>query len=142
MPNFSQRSLSRLSTCEKDLQTIMNEVIKVYDFTVIYGHRTPEEQFNLFQQGRKLVGGKWVKVGSTVTDKDGIKNKSKHNSYPSKAVDISPWPIDWTNIAEFKKLGKIVLQTSDKLYKEGKIKNKVKWGGNWITRKDYPHFEL
>lgn len=142
MPTFSQLSQQRLATCHKDLQTVMNEVIKQYDFTVVYGYRSPEEQHQLYTQGRKLVGNKWVKVGSTVTDKDGYIKTSKHNSYPSKAVDIAPFPINWKNIAEFKKMGKIVIDVADRLYKEGKITNRIKWGGSWITFKDYPHFEI
>lgn len=142
MPTLSQLSRQRLNTCHADLQTVMNEVIKTYDFTVIYGYRSPEEQHNLYTQGRKLVGTKWVKVGSTVTDKDGYIKKSNHNYSPSRAVDVAPFPINWKNIAEFKKLAKIVLATADTLYKEGKITHKIKWGGNWLSFKDYPHFEI
>ena len=60
MPAFGQRSMTALMSCERDIQTILHEAIKFYDFSVIHGHRSPELQFELYQKGRKLVGKKWV----------------------------------------------------------------------------------
>jgi peptidoglycan LD-endopeptidase CwlK len=142
MPSFSKESLQRLGTCHPDLQILMQESIKIYDFKVLYGYRSPEEQHNLYTQGRKLVGNKWVKVGSTVTDKDGYMKKSNHNFTPAHAVDIAPFPIDWKNLDEFKKMAGIVLGVADRLYRDGKITHRIKWGGSWISFKDYPHFEI
>ena len=142
MPTFNQLSQQRLATCHKDLQTIMNEAIKTYNFTIIYGYRSPEEQFKLYQQGRKLENGHWVKVGPTVTEKDGQTNKSKHNVSPSHAVDIAPVPLDWNNISAFKQLSVGILKVADQLYAEKRITSKITWGGSWVTFKDYPHYEI
>lgn len=142
MPKFGVKSKAALATCHPDLQILMNEVIKTYDCIISYGYRSPEEQFELYKKGRKLIAGVWVKVGPTVTYKDGYKKKSNHNSKPSMAVDVTPYPLNWKDYAEFKKMAKIILDTADRLYKEGKIKSKIGWGGNWKVFKDYPHFEI
>lgn len=135
MAVFGKKSKERLATCHPALQEVMNAAIEEYDFTVLYGHRTAEEQYALYKQGRELRGNKWVKVGKTVTDKDGYTKKSKHNSKPSTAIDIAPMPIDWNNIEAFEELAHVVLKYADELG------IKLVWGGDW-TMKDYPHFEL
>jgi len=136
MATFGKKSLEKLATCHEDLQKIMNEVIKEYNFTILYGYRTSEEQYKLYKQGRMLVDGKWKKVGRTVTDKDGHTNKSKHNSLPSTAIDIAPYPVDWDNYKAFTELAKIVKQSAHSLGIT------IKWGGDWKSRVDMPHFEL
>jgi len=52
MPTYSNPSEMKLLTCEKDLQVLFQEVIKYFDNTILYGHRTPEEQLELFEKGR------------------------------------------------------------------------------------------
>jgi len=135
MYKFSKRSLDNLATAEEKLQVLFNEVIKEIDCTVIYGHRTPEEQFELFKQGREKKDGWWVKVGKTVTNLDGNIKKSKHNYFPSKAVDVVPFPLDWNNIESFKNLAVIVKKKAKELNID------VEWGGDW-QMKDYPHWQV
>ena len=43
MPKFSKASLSKLESCHKDIQSVMNEAIKHMDFVVLAGYRTPNE---------------------------------------------------------------------------------------------------
>lgn len=135
MPKFGKGSLTKLSTCDSRIQKVMNEAIKHYDFTVLYGYRTPEEQFELYKQGRQLQNGKWIKVGKTVTELDGKIKKSNHNSNPSKAIDIAPYPIDWNNIKRFEELATVVKRCAKELGIE------ITWGGDW-KMKDYPHYEV
>jgi peptidoglycan L-alanyl-D-glutamate endopeptidase CwlK len=135
MNKFSKKSLDRLATCHDDIQKVMNEAIKEFDFTVLSGHRSPDEQFELYKQGRELVDGKWVKTGKTVTNVDGTNVLSNHNYNPSRAVDIAPYPIDWDNIDRFIAMSNVVLKCAKELDIE------LEWGGNW-RMKDYPHFEL
>ena len=136
MYKFSKRSKDNLSTADVQLQKLFNEVIKETDCTVIYGHRTPEAQFALFKKGRERQDGWWVKVGATVTNLDGTTKKSKHNYFPSKAVDVVPYPLDWNDIESFKNLAVIVKKKADELGIE------VEWGGDWTSLKDYPHWQV
>jgi peptidoglycan L-alanyl-D-glutamate endopeptidase CwlK len=140
MPKFGNRSLERLSTCHRDLQAICNEVIKHYDFSVLEGNRTLEKQQQYYSEGKSKL--------------DGIKRKSKHQSMPSNAVDIAPYPIDFSNNgkakARFYMLAGYMFMASEELYKKGKITHKLRWGGDWDSDKDLsdqtfddlPHFEL
>lgn len=120
MPSFGKTSKKRLATVDPRLQKILNEVIKIYDFTILCGHRTEAEQNEAYSSKKSQL--KWP--------------NSKHNTMPSIAVDIAPWPIDWNNIQQFKDLAKIIIEEAKKIDVE------LIWGGTWETLKDYPHFEL
>jgi len=120
MPKFSIASKKRLETCDPRLQEICEEAIKEFDFMVLCGHRDKKEQDEAFQKGNSKL--KWP--------------KSKHNSNPSLAVDLAPYPLDWKDIQRFKDLAAV-------MHKVAKAKNiPIVWGGEWITFKDYPHYEL
>lgn len=78
MPSFGPASEKRLKTCHPDIQTVLHEAIRYVDFSVLCGHRTFEEQAEAYRQGRSQLDGKF--------------KKSKHQSMPSIAVDVMPWP--------------------------------------------------
>ena len=78
MPSFGTSSKERLATCHPDLQELMNEVIKHIDISILCGHRSVEEQAELYREGRSKLDGSAGK-------------KSKH----SLAVDFSPYPVRW-----------------------------------------------
>lgn len=120
MSSFGKRSKSRLATTHSLLQEIMNEAIKEYDFSVLCGHRSKEDQNAAFDGGNSQLRFP----------------KSKHNQMPSLAVDVGPYPIDWLDLDRFKHLGKIVKRIAEEKGIE------VVWGGDWKSFKDYPHFEL
>jgi hypothetical protein len=69
---------------------------------------------------------------------------SKHNSLPSNAIDIAPFPIDWKNRERFCYLAGIVKGIA---HSKG---IKIRWGGDWDNDgettdnkfDDLPHFEL
>ena len=136
MPKFGKQSLDRLSTCHPDIQKVMNEAIKHYDFTILFGYRSPQEQFELYKQGRKLVNNKWEKVGATVTNLDGITKVSEHNYKPSKAIDIAPYPIDWNDTNRFKDLAKVVKDAAKT------VGVTIEWGGDWKSFVDLPHYQI
>lgn len=135
MPTFSKTSLDRLATCHEDLIILCNEVIKYYDFTVVCGHRGQEDQDEAYAKGYSKL--KYP--------------NSKHNSYPSKAVDIAPWEngIDWGKNQMFYFAG-FVMGIAERLYKEGIIKHKIRSGADWNMNRDVddtnfldlPHFEI
>lgn len=135
MPSFSPKSLQRLGTCHKDLQTLFSEVIKHFDCTILVGNRGKEEQNQAFKDGKS-------------------KKKypdSKHNSMPSNAVDVSPYPIPvWTKSVDFCYFGGYVMGIAAMLLVEGKMTHRIRYGGDFNTNKivsdskfyDLVHFEL
>jgi len=120
MPKFGLKSRKKLETCNKKIQKIMHEAIKRMDFTVLCGFRSEEEQNKVYSKGASKL--KFP--------------KSRHNKNPSDAIDIAPWPIDWNNLARFRKLASIVKEEAKKLG------YKVTWGGDWTTLVDMPHFQI
>ena len=79
---FSDRSKRHLATLRPELQSLLEEAIKVRDFSLIAGHRPKEEQDHAFATGRSKL--KWP--------------ESKHNTFPSEAFDAIPYPFtqaDW-----------------------------------------------
>lgn len=121
MPSFSQQSKQKLATCEQELQDVMNEAIKRYDFSVIDGHRDMGTQNRYFNEGVSKV--MWP--------------HSKHNSYPSRAVDIIPYPNGFDNPnSEFDRMATFILGVASELGV------RLDWGGHWENFKDYAHFEL
>jgi len=144
MATYCKLSQDKLITTHIDLQLIFNEVIKVFDNTIVFGYRDPQTQFELFKKGRNLKGGVWVVTNKreVVTNCDGITIKSRHNSYPAEAVDSIPYPIDWKDIDRMHLLAGCVLATAFRLKEEGKITHDIEWGGNWTRFKDYPHYQI
>lgn len=136
MPSFSKVSKQRLDTCDARLQRVMNRVIAETDCMITCGYRPKEEQLALFKQGRSLIDGKWVKTGKTVTNLDGYKKVGRHNTYPSEAIDVIPYPVDWTNIKRFKELAEVIKRVA---LEEGVD---LEWGGDWQSFVDYPHWQI
>lgn len=128
MPVFSSQSRSHLDSCDVRLQEICESIIPYYDFTVLEGYRSNERQDELFRQGKSRL-----KAG-----------ESKHNSHPSLAVDIAPWPIDWKDTNRFYLLAGMMFQAA------AELDVKLRWGGDWDrdwehtdqTFFDLPHFEI
>jgi hypothetical protein len=147
---FGKKSLKNLETCHKDIQAILNEVIKYYDFSVISGIRTTEEQQTLFKEGKSKL--------------DGVNQKSKHQgreddagNIVSFAVDICPYK-PGTNAFSGKELDTrrfyylmgMVKATAKRLKDQGVISYDVRFGIDWDgddvfsdqNFHDAPHFEL
>lgn len=137
MPRYSKASLAALGECDPRLQKVFLELIKHFDVKILEGHRTVAEQQKLYAQGRSTSG-------EIVTQIDGVNRKGKHNYLPSKAVDIAPWPINWTDTERF-------------VYAAGFIKGiaasmgiQLRWGGDWDQDtevrderfRDIGHFEV
>lgn len=119
MATFGKQSIENKLTCHLDLQAILDEAIKHYDFKIICGHRGEDEQNQAYRMGRSKV--RWP--------------NSKHNSIPSKAADCAPYPIDWEDLERFNEMAIHIKTAADKLGAE------IRWGGDW-KMKDYPHVEL
>ena len=156
MPSFGKSSTRQLVTLEQDIQTILNEAIKWYDFSIIEGQRTAERQNEHWAKGRELKPGgdprrraDWVVVDDRkiVTTKDGYEKLSNHQSQPKgKAVDIWPYPFKpeyWNdeNKHVWYELAGVIKSTQERLLHEGKIKNTLDWGRD-LWDWDNPHWQL
>ena len=127
MPTFGKRSLENLKNCHPNLKIIAHEAIKEYDFSVICGLRTKQDQ-------EKAFNGGFSKVKYP---------NSRHNQSLllgrkdiSDAFDLCPYPIDWNDIGRFKALSVII----KRIAKEKNIQ--IEYGGDWAKFRDYPHYQL
>jgi len=131
MGNFklSKRSLSRLNNVEAVLIAIFVDAIKdsPHDFGIprFGGHRTAEDQHSLYAQRPKI------------TTKDGYKKKSKHQS--GRAIDIFAY-VDGKATWDPKYYEPIARHIQKVALEQYNIK--LRWGGDWKTFVDRPHFQL
>ena len=128
MPRYSNKSKERLASCYERLQDVFNEVIKYVDCSILEGHRSKERQNKLYDENRTKV--KYP--------------NGRHNSSPSKAVDVTPYPVDWEDRERQTLFAGFVL---------GLARNmgiRLRWGGDWDMDfqvmdnrfDDFPHFEV
>lgn len=119
---------------ESILDAIQARLPSGFSCKMISGHRTPDDQFKLFKQGRAFQNGRWVIVekAKVVTHKDGFSSLSRHNYLPSTAIDIGIF--DSNN----------KYQGSDALYKHVAEAKRfgLDWGGDWTNFRDRPHLEI
>jgi len=128
MPSFGGQSRMRLNTCHPDLIRLFEEVVKHYDCTILCGHRGEEEQTKAFKEGRSKVEFPL----------------SKHNAYPSLAVDAAPYPVDWDDLQRFYHFVGYVRGVAQGM--GIKIRSGADWDGDFEIRdqnfNDIVHFEL
>jgi len=128
MNKYSKASLRRLRETDPRIQKVFQEVLLHFDHTIITGHRTQLKQENMFKKG-------WSKVRWP---------KSKHNSKPSRAIDVAPYPIAWDDRERFNLFAGQVLGIA------AVMGITLRWGGDWDrdtqvkdnTFDDLVHFEL
>ena len=128
MPRFGGTSKRRLDTSEKDLQLLFNEVIKEFDCSIICGHRGEKAQNEAFERGNSKA--KYP--------------KGRHNANPSRAVDVAPYPIDWSDRERFTYFAGFVKGVASQMGID------IIWGGDWDNDTDLKdngfddlvHFEL
>ena len=128
MPRFGKRSKERLKSCNADLQMVFNEVIKYVDCSILEGHREKERQNQLYDEGKTKV----------------LYPNGRHNAYPSNAVDVVPYPVDWDDRERMTLFAGFVLGTAKQMGIT------LRWGGDWDRDfevkdnrfDDFPHFEV
>jgi peptidoglycan L-alanyl-D-glutamate endopeptidase CwlK len=128
MASFSQTSKDRLAGCDARLQKVFNEVIKYFDCTVICGHRNQADQEAAFASGKSQKH--WP--------------NGNHNSMPSKACDVAPYPIDWSDRERMTLFAGFVIGIAQGMNID------IRWGGDWNENTkvkdndfdDLPHFEV
>jgi peptidoglycan LD-endopeptidase CwlK len=128
MPSFGQRSLAELATCHPDLQRVANEAIKYWDFSILDGHRTQEEQETAFRTGRSKLH--WP--------------EGPHCKSPSEAFDFAPYPIDWSNEDRFLLLAGKIMGLAQQM--GIRLRSGADWDGDGNPRNqtfnDRGHLEL
>ncbi len=128
MPKFSEKSLAKLATCDPLLQWVFDEVVQNFDCTILEGHRDKDRQNQMVAEGKSQV--RWP---------DG-----KHNTVPSCAVDVTPYPIQWDDRERQTLFAGYVLATAKSMGID------LRWGGDWDrdtevrdnTFDDLVHFEI
>lgn len=122
MYKWGKASRERLEQCDVRLQALCNKMLErsEFDMTITCGHRNKEDQEKAFDEGKSKAHF----------------GQSKHNSYPSKAVDICPYPIRWDkNDIRWHKMVALAYDTARLLG----IKIRC---GAFFSFEDYPHIEL
>lgn len=128
MKQFDKMSSAKLDTCHPDLQKLFKVVLQGFDCRIIEGHRNEADQNKAFAAGKSKL--KWP--------------NGEHNSIPSRAVDVTPSPIDWNDTARFYYFAGYVKAIAENLSLS------IRWGGDWNGNtqvkdenfKDLVHFEL
>ena len=105
MFRFGKKSKERLKGVDARLVSVLNELIKIMDVTIIEGVRSSERQEELLKQGVSKV------------------KYSKHME--GKAVDLAPYPIDWDDLERFYYMGGMIRGIGKELGIN------VRWGGDW-----------
>lgn len=142
--NLSISSENALRTCHPKLQRVARRAIEIFDFRVLEGHRNEQRQNELFYDDPPKTKVKWP--------------NSKHNTDPSRAFDIAPFPVIWPSYTlRLKDFGKYVKSVARFYLLAGVIMTvaeemgiKLRWGGDWdgdwdlFDQKfdDLGHFEL
>ncbi|QHN64834.1 M15 family metallopeptidase [Bergeyella cardium] len=140
MYQLSERSLNNLKGVHPNLVKVMKEAISnsPVDFTITEGVRTIQRQQELYALGR-------TKPGQKVTNADGIKNRSNHQTKSDGygyAVDLYPFFLGKVQVNHpdtIKNLKRIADHIKEIANKLGV---KIVWGGDWQKPYDPPHFQL
>ena len=106
---WSKHSGRELLSLDNRLQSVLNEVLRICDCSIIEGHRSPERQQILFDTGKSQLPP----------------GKSKHNKFPSEAVDLAPYPIDWKDRERFTLFAGLVIGVG------AILGYNIRWGGDW-----------
>ena len=130
MASFGVRSEMALATVNPTLVSVLREVVKAFDFSVLEGHRGEARQNAAFDADPQLSKKRWP---------DG-----KHNDLPSNAVDVAPFPIDWNDLEAFIYLAGAIVMAGAMMGVE--IRSGADWDGDrkmsderW---RDFGHLEV
>lgn len=119
MKKFGKKSADKLRSCHKDLILLCESVLQEMDITILCGFRGEVEQNEAYNTGKSKLNFP----------------QSKHNKSPSLAVDVAPYPIDWSDVEKFKKMCLLFEEHAEKLGIDIRL-------GRDFSFRDYVHFEL
>lgn len=125
MRKWGEKSQHVYDTLDPALQRIMDRVLhEVADISLLYGFRNEAEQNRLFDEGKSQLRFP----------------KSKHNHYPSIAVDFAPYPYPKRETKLWAALAYVAGRAIAIAAQEGII---LRWGGDWNQNGDLTdqHFD-
>lgn len=126
---YSKASMINLHQCDPNIVKVFDEVIKYIDCTIFTGYRNEETQNEMYRTGKSQLT--WP--------------TGKHNSLPSKAIDVIPCsPINWKDRERMTLFAGFVLGIA------ANMGITLRWGGDWDcdfkvkdnSFDDLCHFEL
>jgi len=134
MYSFGAKSKERFAQCHPKLQVVLTQAIKHVDFSITCATRDEAAQMKAYNSVPKLTRAKY--------------GQSPHNFAMSRAVDIVPYPVDWTDMQRFCYLGGLMkgIASANGIH--------LTWGYDWNNNgvlgkddsaeslMDAPHFEL
>lgn len=135
---YSKHSLHERATLHEELVLVCDTLLPLHDFRIQEGHRNKERQNQLYADGASKL--RWP--------------ASKHNSYPSRAMDLLPFVngqfIGWDKWPQWRYFGGMVLGVAHALRESGQMQYELRWGHDWDMDNDLgnhrfvdgPHFEL
>ena len=141
---YGRKSRKQLDTCDPRLRTIFEKLIEFMDVSILEGRRTFVQQLkNIGRKVSKTINSRHIPRGDDGTiDDEG----------PSKAVDVSPYPIMWPDrsrdrekqIARFYYMQGAIRAIAH--YEDVPIRQGVDWDGDGDffdqSFDDLPHVEI
>ena len=131
---FGERSAGHLATVHPKLSVLCEHALEScpFDLTVTCGRRSKEDQEKAVREGRSKVH--WPNGN----------HNTKRETDLARAVDIHPYPIDFSDTRRYHVLAGVMLALASM------ANVKIRWGGDWdgdgdLTDQsfnDLPHFEL
>jgi peptidoglycan L-alanyl-D-glutamate endopeptidase CwlK len=120
MPTLSAASQRRLAGAHPLLRTLFAAVAATTPIAILDSQRgrTAQERAVALGHSRAHFG------------------QSAHNFAPAIALDVVPYPIDWTDLGRFRALASIVKAEA------AARQIPIAWGGDWTGLTDMPHYEL
>ena len=140
MAEFSNKSLTQLYTCDDRLVRVFQEVIKIYDCSILEGRRTWARQAELLREDPPMTT---LEPGQSKHNPP--QNRQNDPTWKSKATDAVPYPVHWDDAKRFIYFAGLVVATGAA---QGVT---IRWGGNWDMDStiiddqnfdDLPHFEI
>ena len=115
----------RLAQVHPDLRALVLDVSTSTDVVVVQGARSLEDE------ERAIAYGK-----SALRDPAASKHVLTSTRTLAEAVDVAPFPVEWSNIPRFYSLASLMFARASALSVN------LTWGGHWLHLKDFDHFEL
>lgn len=141
---LSKRSLDTLATVHADMQRVVQRAIHLttVDFVVVQGRRTWDEQARLYGKGRTYAQMIAVGLPGVYAQPHLAKVTwtMRSNHLSGRAVDLAAYvngEITWDTSKGYYQVIAHAMKAA------AGIENvRIVWGGDWVGKKDYPHFEL